>query len=263
MLTPHMVTSVLVSFIPLMIQRISRHTEHLTRKMFKRYKELRPVLQSLLLAITPIPPLKSFVPTLQAVVNQGRDAPQMGTIGEWFVSFMKALSTLSFDGQVQVVTIIVPNWIPLMHKIMAHTSLSHALVPTKEELTHRDASCDGCGCKPIIGPLFKCQSCDYDLCGECYPMRSSLHCPLHEFSCILRPKNKKCNIDSGIKKAETAAKEKTEELDTDSSSDFVDTDELEQTSEEDSPSEEKGGEAEGGCPFVEAAKKALSRKEPH
>lgn len=47
----------------------------------------------------------------------------------------------------------------------------------------------------------------------------------------------KCNIDSGIKKAETAAKEKTEELDTDSSSDFVDTDELEQTSEEDSPSE--------------------------
>ncbi|KAF4665214.1 hypothetical protein FOL47_004694, partial [Perkinsus chesapeaki] len=246
MLTPHMVTSILVSFIPLTIQRISRHTDRLSRKMYKRYKELRPVLQ--------------------AIVNQGCDAPQMSTIGQWVVSFLKALSTLSFDAQVQVVTIIVPNWIPLMHKIIVNSSLSQTPVATKEELTHEGASCDGCGCKPIVGPLFKCQSCAYELCGECYPMRSSIHCPLHDFNCVLRPKKQPINVDEASKKTNTSnAKEEPDEPETDSS---IGTDTDEQTSQDDDEEEETDGccssEENNGnngmkCPFVEVAKKAISR----
>ncbi|KAF4725814.1 hypothetical protein FOZ62_004057, partial [Perkinsus olseni] len=109
--------------------------------------------------------------------------------------------------------------------------------------------------------------CDYELCGECYPMRSSLHCPLHEFNCILRPRNKKRNADvSRSVPGDTGAdrKNNSAEAETDSSSGSVDTEEFGQTSEEDgeeSSIEEIESKSGTGCPFVEAAKKALAHED--
>ncbi|KAF4667128.1 hypothetical protein FOL47_003730 [Perkinsus chesapeaki] len=186
MLTPRMVTSVIVSFIPLMIQRCSRHTDRLSYNVYNNYKCFRPTLQSMLLAITHIPVLHEFIPLLQAIVNSGPYTPEIAEFGQWFVGLLKSFSTLCFDTQVQVLLMVVPSWIPC---IQAAVNCGHFDVPPtpKQQVTHKGVACDGCGVSPIVGPRFKCQVCDCDLCGECYPNKSNLHAELHDFVCVLRP----------------------------------------------------------------------------
>jgi len=56
-------------------------------------------------------------------------------------------------------------------------------------LEHRFITCDGCGATPLRGLRFKCQVCPkYDLCGECFPQKQSLHgkdCADHDFTCVV------------------------------------------------------------------------------
>ncbi|EER00821.1 hypothetical protein Pmar_PMAR002890 [Perkinsus marinus ATCC 50983] len=185
MLTPRMITSVTVSFIPLMIQRCSRHTDRLSHYVRNDYERMRPTLQSMLLAITHIRELHEFMPLLQAVVNSGPNTPEITEFGQWFVGLLKSFSTLCFDTQVQVLLVVAPSWIPCFR---AAVRLGHFDVPPTpiQQVTHHGVDCDGCGTKPIVGPRFKCQVCDYDLCGECYPFKSTLHAELHDFVCVLR-----------------------------------------------------------------------------
>ncbi|KAF4694848.1 hypothetical protein FOZ60_006701 [Perkinsus olseni] len=186
LLTPRMITSVTVSFIPLMIQRCSRHTDRLSYNVYNNYACLRPTLQSMLLAITHIPVLHEFMPLLQAIVNSGPNTPEVAEFGQWFVGLLKSFSTLTFDAQVQVLLMVAPSWIPCFQTAVG---LGHFDVPPtpKQQVTHHGVDCDGCGSNPIVGPRFKCQVCDYDLCGECYPNKSNLHAELHDFVCVLRP----------------------------------------------------------------------------
>merc|ERR1719373_1032851 len=56
---------------------------------------------------------------------------------------------------------------------------------------HTAVTCDGCGVSPLVGPRFKCETCtDYDLCGECFAKRASVHggdAADHSFKCIMLP----------------------------------------------------------------------------
>lgn len=60
----------------------------------------------MLLAITHIPELHEFMPLLQAIVNSGPNTPEVTEFGQWFVGLLKSFSTLSFDTQVQVSSIV-------------------------------------------------------------------------------------------------------------------------------------------------------------
>ncbi|KAF4727937.1 hypothetical protein FOZ62_008492 [Perkinsus olseni] len=183
----------------------------------------RMITSSMLLAITHIPVLHEFMPLLQAIVNSGPNTPEVTEFGQWFVGLLKIFSTLTFDAQVQdeylrefesvldcvvskqgveshkanifvvlfvsfseVLLMVTPSWIPCFQTAVG---LGHFDVPPtpKQQVTHHGVDCDGCGSKPIVGPRFKCQVCDYDLCGECYPNKSNLHAELHDFVCVLRP----------------------------------------------------------------------------
>merc|ERR1711924_43542 len=43
-------------------------------------------------------------------------------------------------------------------------------------LVHEGVVCDGCQMQPLKGLRFKCQDCpDYDLCGECFARKDSVH----------------------------------------------------------------------------------------
>ncbi|CAE7409147.1 HERC2 [Symbiodinium natans] len=47
---------------------------------------------------------------------------------------------------------------------------------------HEGAVCDHCDMQPILGPRFKCASCDdVSLCKKCYKRRQEIHRPSHRF----------------------------------------------------------------------------------
>ncbi|EER13520.1 hypothetical protein Pmar_PMAR000107 [Perkinsus marinus ATCC 50983] len=188
---------VTVSFIPLMIQRCSRHTDRLSYHVHKKYDCIRPTLQSMLLAITHIPELHEFMPLLQAIVNSGPNTPEVTEFGQWFVGLLKSFSTLSFDTQVQVLLMVAPSWIPCFRTAIQLGRFDVPPTP-KQQVTHYGVECDGCGVNPIVGPRFKCQVCDYDLCGECYPNKSTIHAESHDFVCVLRSGREASGVKLGL-----------------------------------------------------------------
>ncbi|KAF4667129.1 hypothetical protein FOL47_003731 [Perkinsus chesapeaki] len=189
MLTPRTLASVAVSFLPLTIQRLSRHTDRISKAARAKYEWIKPTLETLLSSIEKLPEMEEFVPALRSYVREGPDSPKMKSFGTWFVNSMKAFVAVPFEKQMPALLKVAPKWIRVITSLMGSQFDKHDIpVMSRAELSH-NVGCDGCGVYPIVGPRFKCQDCgyDFDLCGECYPDKESIHFKNHSFICVLWP----------------------------------------------------------------------------
>lgn len=76
---------------------------------------------------------------------------------------------------------------------------------------HEGAECDHCEMCPIIGPRFKCSSCDdVSLCKICYKKRLEVHKPGHRFF-AMKPMGVTSDASEKLKERKKIEKEKEEQ----------------------------------------------------
>lgn len=190
-LTPSMITSLSVHWLPLLIQRVHRKADkinylakHGLSDSFSRFLE---VLQECAIET---PGMEQFGISLGQAMKM---EPGAASLGETVVSLLKAAHCLPWIRQVNFVEVIAQRALPMLEDMPLFTKVEQRFAwhPWASLYEHRGVTCDGCGESPILGPRFKCEVCpDFDLCGNCYPRQESLHLahgePRHTFACHLK-----------------------------------------------------------------------------
>lgn len=98
---------------------------------------------------------------------------------------LTALHTLPFDAQIAFVQTVYSSQ---EERLCNFLDQADGWIPCWAEvsLEHWQVTCDGCGMHPLKGPRFKCLTCpDYDLCGQCFAKRGTVHVANHQFQCIM------------------------------------------------------------------------------
>ncbi|KAF4745803.1 hypothetical protein FOZ63_004039, partial [Perkinsus olseni] len=151
-LTPRIMTSVMANFIPLVVQRISRHTDCLTFGMYHKFYRILPTMKATLEAIQEVPSLQRFAQQLRVVVESGPEVPEMCGMGQWMVNFLKALSQEPFDTEIKILLALAEPWsLVVREDIVTYRDM---LDCGEVNITHTGVKCDMCGETPIMGPKF-------------------------------------------------------------------------------------------------------------
>jgi len=191
-LTPNTLSSLLVQFLPILTQRLARKVDkigHMTRKGLT--PGMRDVLECMATNCKNVSGLERFhVPLQKALVA----APGPLGLGETILDLAKALQNLPFPDSIQFLQELSPKLMELLNE-WEKPAWWQWLPVQVLDLDHAGAVCDGCGVTPLVGPRFRCNNCaDYDLCGNCYPFKETLHGDQggaqHSFHCLLKPDGK-------------------------------------------------------------------------
>ncbi|KAF4724394.1 hypothetical protein FOZ62_015485, partial [Perkinsus olseni] len=137
LLTPRILASVASAFLPLTIQRLSRHTDRISKAARVKYEWIRPTLQALLTSLEKLPEMQEYVPPLREIVTGGPDSPRMRSFGTWFITSMKAFAALPFEKRMPVLLNAAPRWMTVVTSLMGFQFDKHDIpVMSKSELTH-------------------------------------------------------------------------------------------------------------------------------
>lgn len=189
-LTPQMFASLFIQWLPMIIQRATRKIDkinHMVKAgMTSTMCTALIVLQD---HVSRIPALAEVASHLKAIVDQEPNAP---LLGDTLRGFLLALQALAFEVQVSFLENLAEALLPIMDDLAAELPRSDRFDHWPQGQTgatiHHGVTCDHCGACPIAGPRWKCTTCpDYDLCGNCFTQKTSIHGSDHDFQCVLEP----------------------------------------------------------------------------
>jgi len=187
-LTPAMLASVSAQWLPMLILRVNGKVDKIGHWASNGLSnEFHCLLAALQDCSAQVPELEQFQAPLKSVLT-GEPGPQ--NIGEMLLEFLKAVQSLNFTARMSFLQKVAKRVLPVLDQFEFIPMTS--MMPAPPGLfEHLGVTCDGCGVSPLLGPRFKCETCaNYDLCGNCYPHRESLHADhgaaRHSFHCQLR-----------------------------------------------------------------------------
>jgi len=167
--------------LPQLLSHAADHEEKIDWKVKAKLQWLRPLLEDLRVLVAGTQGLEHCVSTIEGVLSGSSSA------GEATLILLTALDMLTFEAQIAFFENLYTSQEQRLEEFFARADKWMQWIPTMP-LEHRGVVCDGCNKSPLKGLRFKCQTCpDYDLCGECFARKGSLHggeCSTHEFEMV-------------------------------------------------------------------------------
>lgn len=207
MLTPSMLASLIVQWLPMLTQRVTRKVEKINWIMKDGRLSviaIHGLLEELAKQCEATEGLTEFAQQFHSSMSQSNGDTRLG---ETLCAFLKTLQVMPFDAQVTLIEKIYDWLVPFIEDVDNIFDPGNALDCAQ---AHENVRCRRCGANPITGPRFKCAVCDdFDLCGDCYVRKDDVHCKersigsdhsSHSFQCILfaeQPPNRWCNDGKG------------------------------------------------------------------
>jgi hypothetical protein len=162
-LSPEMVSSIMLHFLPMMAQMSDKLREKLNRAGARRRDSWLPLLHLILCQLDALEGMEHVKPMLEEFVS-GKNPSKFG---DCFAALVETLCFIEDKVAVAgVLKVVAEEFIDTLPSLLPKPKPWAVHLPTLPR--HEGFSCASCGAKPIEGPRFHKRDADLDVCGECY-----------------------------------------------------------------------------------------------